>query len=192
MKLIESQIHYTRMTKERLQYIDVAKALCILLVVIGHILQFNFKGNGSDTAFNFIYSFHMPVFMLLSGYVAALSKKRIDRHEAANFISKKFRSLVVPFFVWGLLITPFVIRQLHQADFIPTAKQLVLNPSCGAWFIVVLFCIQMSFLLFKLISQRINIKARLIADGCSFVIVFGLLLLLSTSANLCKTEIMGG
>lgn len=180
------------MTTERLQYIDIAKGLCILLVVTGHIIQFNFSGIGSTTAFSFIYSFHMPVFMLLSGYVAALSQRRINRQETFIFVRKKFRSLVVPFFVWGLFITPFVVRQQRLADFFPTAKDLVLNPSCGAWFIVVLFCIQLSFLLFKAISQRINIRKKLGADCIALAFVSGLLMVLSTCTNLFGVDIMGG
>lgn len=89
----------------RLQYIDIAKGICILLVIIGHILQFNCCGYGSDTGFIFIYSFHMPVFMLLSGYVAALSQRRIDAGVAIDFIKKKFYSLVVPFFMGTIYIT---------------------------------------------------------------------------------------
>ena len=46
----------------RIAWIDVAKGITILLVIIGHTLTF-----GSATR-NFIFSFHMPLFFILSGY----------------------------------------------------------------------------------------------------------------------------
>lgn len=180
------------MEKKRLQYIDIAKGICILLVVIGHILQYNFEGSAKDSTFSFIYSFHMPVFMLLSGYVAALSHRRIDRIEASNFIKKKFLSLVVPFCTWGLLLTPFVIDQHPFAELLPTAKNLFLYPSTGAWFIIVLFCFQLYFLLFRSMTERFFKTISLKSDGISFMVVFGLLSFASQGIKHCDETIVGG
>ena len=46
--------------KERLDYIDRAKGMLIILVVIGHIWQ-------SGVVFDLIYTFHMPAFFVISG-----------------------------------------------------------------------------------------------------------------------------
>ncbi len=43
------------------------KGLAILLVVIGHVLKWNFDSAGPLQ--KAIYAFHMPLFMLLSGFV---------------------------------------------------------------------------------------------------------------------------
>ena len=50
----------------RIEWIDVCKGLGIFLVVIGHtsIAQI------SQTVYNWIYSFHMPMFYMLSGTVS--------------------------------------------------------------------------------------------------------------------------
>lgn len=40
--------------------IDIAKGLCIILVVMGHILQNNTILGMNQPIFNFIYRFHMP------------------------------------------------------------------------------------------------------------------------------------
>lgn len=45
------------MTKERILWIDVAKGIAIVLMIIGHTVQF---GNPIR---NFIFSFHMPLFL---------------------------------------------------------------------------------------------------------------------------------
>lgn len=50
----------------RLQYIDRLKGLAIILVVMGHIFGFSQPEDGINT---FIYTFHMPLFMFLSGLV---------------------------------------------------------------------------------------------------------------------------
>ena len=180
------------MISYRLQYIDIAKGICILLVVTGHILQFNCCGYGSDTAFNFIYSFHMPVFMLLSGYVAALSQRRIDAGVAIDFIKKKFYSLVVPFFVWGLFISPFIIKQQGIESIISTTKELILNPSTGAWFIIVLFFIQLYFLLFRLLSERLDKYGKFLGDVIAFLIVMGMLVTSTKIVDNCNESIWGG
>lgn len=50
----------------RVQYIDRLKGLAIILVVMGHIFGFSQLEDGINT---FIYTFHMPLFMFLSGLV---------------------------------------------------------------------------------------------------------------------------
>lgn len=62
------------MKKDRILWIDVVKGLLILSVVLGHCIQETLKvrGLGFDENLwrNLIYSFHMPAFMAMSGYVA--------------------------------------------------------------------------------------------------------------------------
>jgi len=53
---------------KRINYIDRLKGFAILLVVIGHLALFSMKQDGS-TVFRLIQSFHMPLFMFLSGMV---------------------------------------------------------------------------------------------------------------------------
>ena len=50
--------------------IDILKSIAIFLVIYGHILQYGIGGgNPPDTLiFRIIYSFHMPLFMIISGY----------------------------------------------------------------------------------------------------------------------------
>lgn len=54
--------------KERILWLDNLKGVLIFLVVLGHCLQFTSQNPDSDLLFNFIYLFHMPLFMFLSGY----------------------------------------------------------------------------------------------------------------------------
>lgn len=90
--------------------LDVIKSFAIITVVVGHCIQY---GSGieffddslyfDNFLFKFIYSFHMPLFMLISGYLFAGSI-----HKGWKVcVRKKFDSLVVPILSWSLL--PFVI-----------------------------------------------------------------------------------
>ena len=54
----------------RILYIDIAKAICIILVVIGHYCP-DSSPQWYQTVNHFIYSFHMPLFMFASGFVYA-------------------------------------------------------------------------------------------------------------------------
>lgn len=72
---------------QRLVSIDIAKAICIILVVIGHY----HPGNAPEWYIfinRFIYSFHMPVFMFASGYIYIATLKK---ESYIHFITKKLR-----------------------------------------------------------------------------------------------------
>ena len=50
---------------KRINYIDLAKGIAILCVIIGHTFSAYDQGN---ILVQFIYSFHMPLFFILSGW----------------------------------------------------------------------------------------------------------------------------
>jgi polysaccharide biosynthesis protein PslL len=78
----------------RIEYIDIARGIGILLVVMGH----NDFSLISPFAYHVIYSFHMPLFFFLSGYFLNASIPFLD------FIKKRFHSLLKPY-----LFTIFLI-----------------------------------------------------------------------------------
>jgi len=94
-------------SKERIGYFDLLKGIGILLVVWGHCIQY---GNGGEFLvedayfdnglFQFIYSFHMPLFMFVSGYLFFFS---LQRHSAGGVVASKFRTLVVPALTYAVL-----------------------------------------------------------------------------------------
>lgn len=56
------------MSSERITYIDSMKFVLIFFVILGHALECNRDNLLNLKAYTFIYSFHMPAFVLLSGY----------------------------------------------------------------------------------------------------------------------------
>lgn len=82
---------------ERNPYWDIVRGVAILLVILGHAL-FVAKGT-NDPVHVFIYSFHMPLFMIISGYFFHHSLK----HPTKFIIWKRFFQLAVPVFLVGTI-----------------------------------------------------------------------------------------
>lgn len=69
-------------TDNRLHWVDVARGLAMLCVILGHM--------GLDNLNIFIFSFHMPLFFLIAGYFQKKQKPSI-------FIKQKAKSLLIPY-----------------------------------------------------------------------------------------------
>ena len=84
----------------RLVNFDIAKAIAIILVVIGHYYPEN-APEWYRALHSWIYTFHMPLFMFASGYIY-LSFKKDEGY--FTFIKKKFRRLFVPYIIVSMII----------------------------------------------------------------------------------------
>ena len=119
----------------RIQYIDACRGFAILLVVIGHTVQYLYCPRNYDTniIFRMIYAFHMPLFFFLSGYV---SKVEIPSFEELAYIStKRAFQLLFPFCIWGIVI--------NRINYNEPVYHFLLKPDHSLWFIFHLFVINM-------------------------------------------------
>lgn len=84
--------------KYRIEEIDIAKGIGIILVISGHLCE-----NGPIR--NFIYSFHMPLFFMLSGLVYNVDK-------AKSLKIAQIKNLTAKYIEWSViyLAFDFVIR----------------------------------------------------------------------------------
>ena len=73
--------------KKRILWVDIAKALAILSVPISHTLNLDMTIRGM------IFSFHMPLFFILSGYTTKLAS---DKKTLIARTKKNFKFLVLP------------------------------------------------------------------------------------------------
>lgn len=85
----------------RLIWIDYAKLIGIILVVVGHINPDN------NFILPYIYSFHMPLFFILSGYLEK------DNTSLQNTIKTSARMLLVPYLFFCLVSNIWWIIKLY-------------------------------------------------------------------------------
>ena len=62
----------SRPPASRVLFIDIARIYGVVLVYYGHIIESYMKAGSAVAAmhYKFVYSFHMPLFFILSGYIA--------------------------------------------------------------------------------------------------------------------------
>ena len=90
---------------ERLSWLDVLKGIGIILVVIGHIYS-------NQTIFNWLYSFHMPLFFLSAGWVYKEKTVLAD-------IKRRIQTIVIPYFSFGFLVLIYwqlIERRFRDSD----------------------------------------------------------------------------
>ena len=121
---------------ERVVWIDVARGIGILLVMLGHLIPISYFKV-------WIYSFHIPLFFFISGLVFRYDAK-VSFHD---FIVKKAKGLLVPYISFAiiLLITDQLYQILHIAKPSPVWWQVLMVifqfRYWTIWFLVCLFVV---------------------------------------------------
>ena len=95
-------------TKNKIGFIATVRCIGILLVVFGHSYPFDVYISPSLWKIkDFIYTFHMPLFLFLSGYLVTYNTR-----PAGSYIRRRSVRLLVPYF--ALSIIAFVPKVLVQ------------------------------------------------------------------------------
>lgn len=131
---------------ERVEWVDYAKALGILLVVFGHVQRGLFNaGIIDDTSIYLIldawvYSFHMPLFFFLSGLFFYGGWKKYGHQP---FVLGKFDALIYPYVLWSLLQGGTEVLLAGQTNGQLTWAELfsLWQPRAQFWFLYALFFI---------------------------------------------------
>lgn len=96
----------------RFAEIDVLKGIAIALVVLGHVLAWfygDFLERAETMSYNemvlwrYVYSFHMPLFMFVSGFVVFNPLKKYSVKQV--FI--RSMSYIIPLLSWGVLCSAY-------------------------------------------------------------------------------------
>lgn len=109
-------------------YLDNAKLLLIVLVVVGHLLERIEQSNLSDGIYTWIYLFHMPAFVFVSGYLSRSFQPTGPR------LRSLVTSLLIPYLVFQIVLG--VEGWLWRGDHL-TINPLV--PSFAMWYLLALF-----------------------------------------------------
>lgn len=134
---------------KRLDYNDLAKAIGMLTIVWGHI----YYGRSSSA---FVYSFHIPLFFVLSGMV-------FDTNRYSNFgdfMKKKLKSLLIPYVVFSFLtwlvwvVYAMITHTNVNSYWMPLAQTVISQGSEGylvhnvpLWFVMCLFSMEIMYYL---------------------------------------------
>ena len=87
--------------KNRNIVFDLLKLFAIFLVLWGHVIQqFTILPGVENKTYQIIYSFHMPLFMMISGYFAV----SIIKKGFWEVVWQKVQQLIIPATVGGVVI----------------------------------------------------------------------------------------
>ena len=138
---------------KRIEYIDIARGIGILLVVLGH----NSFDSISPFGHKLIFSFHIPLFFFLSGFFLNTSIPFIV------FFKKRFNSLLKPYFFTTFLIY-FVSVSFGNMSFSIALQRIVKALYASTiyidwvqlWFLPHLFVVGLFAFLFFFIFEKWN------------------------------------
>lgn len=168
------------MSKSRLAYIDIARGIGILLVVLGHTLaEANYHVQNSTVLFlgQLIYSFHMPLFFFLSGMFFKPEMRFPD------LLKRRFDSVLKPY-LFTIFLVYFVSVFYDKNLGLSTAVIRIIKALYGnsyyielywsqLWFLPALFVTSLFAFGFYAIFKRLPVWALFI--GLLLALVVGIL-----------------
>lgn len=164
----------------RLVHIDFLKGLAIFLMVMGHVLSWSMTDSGCQRTVDswfvreVIYSFHMPLFMFMSGYVIDLKNKIWSSDVCSKAVSSRLRTLLLPclsFKVLGIIVSIIV------------GGNIILNGDMP-WFLRALFEIVLLFTIIKWLLYKMKVANRGVELVC---LMFGYCLIFILTHSLRNT-----
>lgn len=124
--------------KERINYLDMARGIGMILVVIGHISYV------AEPIRNYITAFHMPLFFLISGIL--IQYKGEEKAAFSVTFRKKVKSLMLPYLIFSVLYffiesVRLIIRDLDEWNvvFRQVWQSFCLQGVSALWFLPALF-----------------------------------------------------
>ena len=167
------------MDNKRMDYIDTLKGIGILFVVYAHV-------NYTPLPLMLIYSFHMPLFFIISGMLF-----RSDRYNNfAGFLRRRFVTLIVPYLIFSFaamfyaFVSERVYPELHDFDrgeYIAYFLQILLaQGSHGVlniplWFVPCLFSVEIMYYFLSKLSVVVRIPLCMVFAAIGWLLESGLL-----------------
>ena len=128
--------------KKRYDFIDMAKGVGMLFIMIGHLGITRIEALYPLQAW--IYSFHIPLFFFLSGF---LFRSDVG---VKQFVGSKLKSIVIPYFCTGIIIIIYkfyaaaCVNQLSWSYVLEEFKLLVIQRHTWTiWFLAALLVVNL-------------------------------------------------
>lgn len=153
----------------RVIWLDSLKGVLILLVVLGHSIQASMIQLGQncldDYLWNLIYSFHMPAFIAISGFLA-YRKNAVwgGGFDWLQFTWRRFRQLMIPFLLWSVAL--FFVN--HNVEHI---YDYIIWPQKSLWFLWALFFIAVIFAGIDQIANKLKLGQEISMLFCWLLLV---------------------
>lgn len=158
------------MSKERYDYIDIAKGLGILMVVWAHIMI-------TGWTHKVIYAFHMPLFFLISGMLF----QREKYPSFGVFIKRRAKRLLIPYTIYSVLTWVFwaafrYLRHDEVESYLTPLFQTFYAQGSGAymvhnsalWFVPCLFLTEILYFFLCRLGKWECLMACFVCAGMSF------------------------
>ncbi|HHY73660.1 MAG TPA: acyltransferase family protein [Bacillus bacterium] len=115
--------------KEREFYYDNAKFLLIFLVVFGHFITSFIGKQVIEEIYILIYLFHMPAFILISGFFSKGFQK-------PGYVLKITKKILVPYFLFQIIYSIYYYFLFDKSELTIS----FLQPHWSLWFLLSLYC----------------------------------------------------
>ena len=180
--------------KKRNTTIDIMRGIGILSVVIGHLWQSEIGKFPYQLGVNYVYSYHLAVFLFCSGYV-------FQKASFKSFLIKKVKTLYIPTVAFGVISFIFyplffrfgVIDELSIKTIGKKILSILTFSNSGIlvgqlWFMPFLFLTIILFYFTYSLADKVNKKYFFIIESivigaigfCGLFVVSGL-----ESSNIC-------
>ena len=157
-QIYSDQVQGDSVDKKESFYWDLVKGTAIFLMLWGHCVQFcalDEVDYFADIVFKTIYTFHMPVFMLVSGYLFSYSYRK---RNLSDLLEHRIRGMLHPIVV-ATILNNFLVMILdavltHRMDIL--FGRLFLGINNDLWFLwAVLYCSLVAALCCKLTERPV-------------------------------------
>lgn len=110
--------------KKQIDFIDTARGIGIFLVVLGHCITKDMAQRSMVLFYIrlFIYTIHMPLFFVISGWLFENNKDRYLQKSTGTYIKSKFKAFMIPYLTFSILV--YAIVQI-VLSFIPQLASLL-------------------------------------------------------------------
>ena len=154
---------------QRIEYLDSIRGFAILLVVMGHAITWNYSDWHEVCLFSqtqskeymvggvvwqLIYSFHMALFFMVSGYLSGISA--ITKDNVISRIRTKTIRLLIPYLATGFLI--YFVRG-----------------NWGFWFLLTLYEMSIVWMFLNVVLRKFNPSSVLWKDVIIMALTYGFL-----------------
>ncbi|RZD95110.1 hypothetical protein C0Q64_21730 [Streptomyces albidoflavus] len=138
--------------KSRDPFFDNAKYLAIVLVAMGHAWQpLTSDSRAAEALYMVVYAFHMPAFIVISGYFSRSFDMRKDR------LQRLVTGVAVPYILFETAYSLFK----RWADDDPTHPISLLDPWYLTWFLIALFIWRLTTPLWKIVRWPVPLALAL-------------------------------